>query len=110
MRSSWRWVCKTDAKLPNYMRRNLKEMPNNKGYIFRGIQYYGYKPAQRNKPVVLFEKNRGVLNIHEITKDEHKIYQKLNKNSKNKLISCVKRGENPFLKNSYNILDYIKNK
>ena len=76
VRSSWRWLRRTDAKLPEYMRRNLREMPNNKGYIFRGIQYYGEKKPERNKPTILFEKNRGILNIHEITKNEHKIYQK----------------------------------
>ena len=102
---------RTDAKLPEYMRRNLREMPNNKGYIFRGIQYYGEKRAERNKPTILFEKNRGVLNIHEITKGEAiKYIKKKTKRSKNKLISSIKRGENPFLKNSYNLLDYIKNK
>ena len=110
IRSSWKWLRRTDAKLPEYMRRNLREMPNNKGYIFRGIQYYGEKKAEKNKPTILFEKNRGVLKIHEITEKDHKIYEKKNKKSKNKLISDIKRGENPFLKNSYNLLDYIKNK
>ena len=55
-------------------------------------------------------KNRGVLKIHEITTSSHKMYEKKNKKSKNKLIYDKKRGENPFLKNSYNLLDYIKNK
>ena len=110
VRSSWRWLRRTDAKLPAYMRRNLKEMPNNKGYIFRGIQYYGEKNPEKNKTTILFEKNRGVLNIHEITTSSHKIYEKKNKKGKNKLIYDIKRGENPFLKNSYNLLDYIKNK
>ena len=59
VRSSWRWLRRTDAKLPGYMRRNLKEMPNNKGYIFRGIQYYGEKRAERNKPTIYLRRIEG---------------------------------------------------
>ena len=57
VRSSWRWLTKTDHKLPNYMRKNLREMPNNKGYIFRGIQYYGYQPSTE-KPASNFVREK----------------------------------------------------
>tara|TARA_B100000686_G_C16732491_1_gene941564 strand:- start:523 stop:1281 length:759 start_codon:yes stop_codon:yes gene_type:complete len=108
VRSSWRWLTKTDRKLPNYMRKNLREMPNNKGYIFRNIQYYGHLPRQKNQPQILFEKNRGVLRIHEITKTRYKIYEKQTKNSKKVLIKNEIRKENPFLKNELSLFDYIK--
>ena len=109
MRSSWKWLQKTHAKLPNYIRRNLKEMTNNKGYIFRGIQYYGEKKAEKNQPVILFDKKRNELIIHEITCNTHKIFLKKNRKGKSILIKTIPR-DNPFFKNSYNLLDYIKNK
>jgi len=51
--------------LPNYIKKNLSEMPNNKGYIWRGVYFYGRLPYRERDPRILFEKCRGVLTIHE---------------------------------------------
>ena len=77
--------------LPNYMKTNLSEMPNNKGYIWKNIRFYGELPAQRNQPDVLFEKLRGgILRIHEITSHEHLIFEKRGRERKT-LIKTIPR-------------------
>ena len=81
--------------MPDYISQNLKEMPSNKGYIWKGLYCYGEKPPESNT-MVLFEKLRGgVLKIHEINNDFITINEK-NGNQK-KLISKKKR-QNLFTK------------
>jgi hypothetical protein len=64
--------------VPDYIIKNLKTMPNNKGYIWRNVRFYGCLPAESNKDI-LFQKIDGELYIHEITNSVHKIYKKVNK-------------------------------
>ena len=47
---------------PQYMQDNLKEMPANKGYIWKGRKFYGKKKAM-SKDEIMFEKKRGE-NLH----------------------------------------------
>jgi len=57
--------------LPNNMYENLKDMPNNKGYLWRGIQFFGTnlnRPIRNIYDFVLFEKRRGRMLIHEWTR------------------------------------------
>jgi hypothetical protein len=54
-------VCST---LPTYIKNNLENMPNNKGYIWRGIHFFG-KKEKESDTIVLFETKRGgALLIH----------------------------------------------
>jgi hypothetical protein len=77
--------------LPDYMRENLKEMSNNKGYIWRSCWFLGEKERERNAPLILFEKIRGnIMKIHEIDKYQHKIFEKIGKDKK-VLVSCKPR-------------------
>ena len=66
------------------MEKNLKEMPSNKGYIFKNIYFFGsLKPDSKNK--TLFERNKDTLYIHEYTyppKEEDVYYYKLYKKFK----------------------------
>ena len=76
--------------IPDYMRENLKEMPNNKGYIWKGITFYGLLPKE-NDNIILFEKARGgILKIHEISQNNHIIDEKQGKGQK-KFVSNEKR-------------------
>lgn len=69
-------------QLPDYMKKSLSEMPNNKGYIWRGIYFYGDLPQQPG-PHVMFEKQRGgVLVIHEYINNEYRKYEKHGKEKK----------------------------
>jgi hypothetical protein len=68
-------------EIPSYILENLKMMPNNKGYIWKNVQCYGQLPPTYTKgvpdPVVLFEKQRDVMFIHEISETEHHIFKKV---------------------------------
>jgi hypothetical protein len=69
--------------VPDYMRRNLSDMPNNKGYIWRGIWCLGEKPAEPGRPHVMFErKGKDLLIIHESDEYEIRRYEKKGKNRK----------------------------
>ncbi len=62
--------------LPDYMRDNLKTMPNNKGYRWRGVGFYGHQKPIKDEPLILFEKRRGVLKICKYFNDREEIYEK----------------------------------
>lgn len=73
---------KVSDQLPEYMKKSLSEMPNNKGYIWRGIHFYGDLPSEQNHTYVMFEKQRGILVIHEYTDNEYRKYEKYGKDRK----------------------------
>lgn len=89
---SYRYFLKTCGSIPDYMRKNLADMPNNKGYIWKGIYCYGERLSERGKPTVLFEKQRGgVLRINEWSNTEYKIYDKEGKNRKILVSKTIRR-------------------
>ena len=91
IKSSYRYFVRTSNSIPDYMKKNLKEMPNSKGYIWKDIRFYGALPAKPNEPDILFEKLRGgIMLIHEITHSEHKIFEKKGK-ERRRLKSVLKR-------------------
>lgn len=80
---------KISNSLPEYMQRSLKSMPNNKGYIYRGIIFFGKGKEEYNKPIVLYENSKKIKKVHEWTDTECKVYEKIGK--KQKLISSRKK-------------------
>ena len=73
---------KVSEQLPDYIKKNLLDMPNNKGYIWRGVCFYGYKKEQQGYRV-LFEKQKGnILIIHEYTDKAYNRYEKKGKDKK----------------------------
>ena len=79
------------VNLPDYIIENLKEMPCNKGYIWKGIWCFGELKSKTQFPLILFEKIRGGnLHIHEISEKYHSIFEKVGKNNKN-LISKTEK-------------------
>ena len=88
---SYRHFSRACNSIPDYMRRNLSEMPNNKGYFWKSVACYGDLPAEPGRPTVLFDRKRGgIMVIHEWTSEECKIYEKKGKERK-VLVSCTKR-------------------
>jgi hypothetical protein len=88
---NWQYFVKTRETIPAYMIKKLKNMPNNKGYIWKSIYCYGERPANIGEPVILFETQRdGVLVIHETTEKEYKIWHKKG-TAKKILYSCTPR-------------------
>jgi hypothetical protein len=76
--------------IPDYILQNLKDMPGNKGYIWKGIWCFGEKPAE-SEDIILFEKHKGVLKIHEITRTYRKVYEKIGKGPKTLISSEVRK-------------------
>ena len=70
--------------IPEYISKNLEEMPNNKGYLWRGIECYGKKDdAQGGGSTILFEKKKGgLLVIHDRSPTINKIFHKKGKDRK----------------------------
>jgi len=56
MNRSQEYMERMTSIMPEYMKKSLKRLPNNKGYIWRGICFYGHRPAQ-GKTVVLFDRS-----------------------------------------------------
>ena len=107
LRRSQKWLDRTENYFPAWKLKKLKNMPNNKGYIWRGIYYYGYKPAIPHQPIILFEQKGKKLYIHEITKQFHKIFMKADRNSKRKLVE-IRHRKNLLDNNQNNLSAFIK--
>jgi len=88
----YRLYCKANETLPEYMRENLADMPNNKGYIWRDCWFFGEKAQEHGQPTIMFEKKKGsVMHIHEIDNYEHKIFEKIGKEKKKLISSSIQR-------------------
>lgn len=98
------------SKVSNYQKKNLKDMPTNKGYIINGgtfnynntdivgkLYVYGkQKPTTKKNNVTMFEKiDKENMLIHEWSQNNYKIFKKQGKNNK-KLISREKRKQKNF--------------
>lgn len=87
--------------IPNFILDNLKNMPANKGYIWRGVSCYGELPID-GKNTIMFEKcKNGIMKIREYTNDRVYIYEKSGKGQK-KLIETINR--NPYILTEINRL------
>ena len=75
---AWNHYAKSDNSMPEYMKKNLKSMPNNKGYIWKNIMYFGHKKRERSdRPVSLFERQKGNIQaVIEWDKTSYRIYHK----------------------------------
>lgn len=65
-------------RLPKNIQENLENMPNNKGYIFRGIHFFGKNLPEKDEPVILFEKIYRKFYIHKYYEDKTQLYCKNN--------------------------------
>jgi len=84
-----RYLEKCDS-LPNYIRSALEKMPNNSGYEWKDITFYGKKPRDNSNIKTIFEPLRNkVLRIHEYNGNIYNIYEKVGDN-KRTLISKQK--------------------
>ena len=102
---SYKHFVKACDSIPDYMLKKLKNMPNNKGYIWRSVHCYGELPAEKGKPTVMFEKHNGVLIIHETTETECKIWHKKDKGRRTLHYSEMRRKKG---KDSGSLMEYVK--
>lgn len=99
----YKYFVKVCNEIPSYMVKNLAEMPNNKGYIWRGVHFYGDLPKESG-PIVMFEKKGSSLMIHEHTDTEYRLYEKDGSNKK-QLVHKEPR-KNKFM--GVSLIDYMK--
>ena len=64
------------GSLPYNLKKNLKNMPNNKGYIWKNIHFYGKLPAENNNLIMFEKKRNGNLLIHEYIKNWYTLKEK----------------------------------
>jgi len=64
-------------RLPDFIKKNLKTMPNNRGYIYSGVWLFGLKPPSGNPNVLsMNEVRKGGSVYHEISETRHVITEK----------------------------------
>ena len=68
--------------IPNFILEKLENMPNNKGYIWKGVYCYGANPPDSFYKTVMFEKHWDLLIIHEWDDKKYKIWHKKGKNKR----------------------------
>ena len=91
--------------IPPFILDNLKNMPSNKGYIWRGVYCYGELPSE-SKNTIMFEKCRnGLMKIHECINDKIYVYEKVGKGPK-KLVQTIQRNHY-IMKETARVLSYI---
>ena len=76
-------------KFPGYLEKKLNKMPNNKGYIYKGIHFYGKLPSE-NQGLCMFEKKfsrtrENILHIHEWKNNKYTLYEKIGRDRKKKI-------------------------
>ncbi len=105
MDRSYNYFLNVCGSVPEYMSKKLKNMPNNKGYIWRGVFCYGEKPAEENQSICMFENKKGVLLTHEWTSTDYNVWIKEDTSSIRKLVSTEKRKH----KNAgFSLFDFVK--
>jgi hypothetical protein len=91
IRRYYSYHLKNVETISEHIKKNLSNMPSNKGYVWRGIYCFGELPPENNNTTIMFEKTcRDVMYIHEWTEKEIKLYKKVGQNRK-ALISTTKR-------------------
>jgi len=76
-RKAYYHFVRTEERFPENLRKNLKKMTNNRGYIYNNITYYGELPENEYEPIILFERQRnGTLLTHQYTDDEYILHSK----------------------------------
>lgn len=79
----FREIC---SSAPDYIINNIKTMPNNKGYKFRGVVFFGEMPEEQGAPLVIFEKKPAGMFITETYKDKEITYFKGKIDGQKKLV------------------------
>jgi hypothetical protein len=92
------------SELPDFMKKKLARMPNNKGHIWRGIHFYGLLQEEKG-PLTMFERKKGgVIMIYETTPTRRNVYEKEDGCRKNLISSTARKPK----VSGTNIMDYVK--
>lgn len=104
--NGYKYFLRTISTIPAYMKKNLSNMPNNKGYIWKDIQLFGSLPREEGNNTVLFEKQKnGLLIIHEWDDKEYKVWHKKDRDRKVLKSTVAKKNLNS---GYHNLVDFMK--
>lgn len=89
---AYKYHVKSVDSIPDHIINKLKNMPNNKGYTWKGMYLFGELPPEETTDVTsIFEKIKGDITvITEWSKIDCKVYHKQGKNKK-KLVESYKK-------------------
>jgi hypothetical protein len=62
------------SQFPSKLQAKLDKMPNNRGFVWKGVWFMGLNPADSNK-IVMHDRFEGELYIHEYDQT-HKVFTK----------------------------------
>jgi hypothetical protein len=89
LESQYRRMLDIERSLPSYICENLKTLPNNRGYIWRGMWCFGnLNPT--SDVLYLTEPKKGFVLMHELTRTHYLIRSKKGREQP-VLVSCVQR-------------------
>lgn len=108
MQQTYKYYQKTCQYIPQHIKDKVKNQPNNKGFIWRGVYMYGHKKSCGNPDnVSLLEKQGKDLYIHEFLPDKYKVWKKTGNSRHKELVFTQDRKRK---KGLVNILDYKTSK
>lgn len=89
---AYKYHIKSIDSIPDHIANKLKNMPNNKGYTWKGMYLFGELPAEENvETTSIFERIKGDITvITEWSTIDCKVYHKQGKNKK-KLVESYKK-------------------
>jgi hypothetical protein len=90
-KSTYKHFERATESLPDYMQRDLKNMPNNEGYIWKSVYFYGLKHANKSGLVKVTENRKGFKIIHVWSKTLYKVYEKKSREAEVLISSTVRK-------------------
>lgn len=84
-----KYFFKVEKSIPDYLKDKLNKMPNNKGYIFRGVHLYGNKKPDRNNKLIMYETKHQIKYTHIWDYDTNK-FTLLKKNKSDRKSTVVR--------------------
>jgi hypothetical protein len=85
---------KANESLPDYIQRDLKNMPNNEGYIWKSVYFYGLKNASNTGLTKMTDNRKGYKIIHVWSKNQYKVYEKKSREAEVLISTSARRQKN----------------
>lgn len=82
---------KVYTTLPNFMSKKLKNMPCNKGYIWRGVWFFGLKKEESKDTLMFEKKGKDKLYIHHYRNNMYTLKEKNYTSNKTVVLKEINR-------------------
>lgn len=91
--------------LPNFMSKKLKNMPCNKGYIWRGVWFFGLKKEESKDTLMFEKKGKDKLYIHHYRNNMYTLKEKNYTTNKTDVLKEINRHPERIYTKLYKQLD-----